>query len=137
MPTPTLYFAYGSNMNERQMRVRVPGSRKVGTGHLPNHEFVFSGYSEIWRGSVANVKPARGSRVFGVLYELPPGGLATLDRFEGYPRAYQRKTATIARLPRGHARAVLYYKKDARPLGPPSPEYVSIIGRALEEHGAP
>ena len=137
MPTPTLYFAYGSNMNERQLRSRVPGARKVGTGHLLGHEFLFSGYSQTWRGSVANVKPCRGSQVFGVLYELPPGGLAELDRFEGYPRAYQRKTTSIARIPRGRARAILYYKRDTRPLGPPSPEYVAVIGRALKEHRAP
>lgn len=137
MPTPTLYFAYGSNMSEQRLRARVPGARKVGTGFLPGHEFLFSGYSQTWGGSVANVKPCRGSKVFGVLYELPPGGLATLDRFEGYPRAYTRKSATIARIPRGRTRAVLYYKRDTRPLGPPNPEYVAIIGRALEEHGAP
>lgn len=137
MPTPTLYFAYGSNMNERQMRSRVPGSRVVGTGHLLGHEFVFSGYSQTWGGSVANVKPCRGSKVFGVLYELPSGGLDALDRFEGYPLAYQRKSAVIARIPRGSARAVLYYKKDTRPLGPPSNAYVSLISRALKEHDAP
>lgn len=133
-----LYFAYGSNMNERRLQERVPGSRKVGTGFLRNHEFLFSGFSKTWNGSVGNVAPKRGARVFGVLYELPEGGIDKLDRFEGYPRAYQRKTAPIHPIPSGAARrAVLYYKKDKAPLAPASPEYVALIRAALAHHGAP
>lgn len=133
---PTLYFAYGSNMNVPQMHARVPGSRLVGTGLLGGHEFLYSGFSHTWGGAVANVRPRRGSDVFGVLYELPPGGLAALDRFEGYPHAYQRKTAAIEPLDGGpHRRAVLYFKRDARPLAPPAPEYVAIIQAALRRHG--
>lgn len=137
---PTLYFAYGSNMNTPQMHARVPGSRLVGTGLLSGHEFLYSGFSHSWGGAVANVRPRRGSEVFGVLYELPPGGLATLDRFEGYPHAYQRKTAPIE-IVTGAAsgqkpRAVLYFKRETRPLAPPAPEYVALIHAALRRHGA-
>jgi len=82
------------------------------------------------------VKKAR-SRVFGVVYDLPPFGLAKLDRFEGYPRAYQRKKVTIALTQGGKVGAVLYYKRDAQPLSPPNPRYVALILAALRHHGAP
>ena len=130
-----LYFAYGSNMDERQMQSRVPGSVCVGTGHLRDHEFLFSGYSETWGGAVANVRRKRGSRVFGVLYALPDFGLDKLDRFEGYPRHYQRKTGNIALGSGGSARAVLYYQRSTRPLAPPSKAYVNQIVKAIRKHG--
>lgn len=137
---PTLYFAYGSNMNVPQMHARVPGSRLVGTGLLGGHEFLYSGFSHTWGGAVANVRPRRGSEVFGVLYELPAGGLAALDRFEGYPSAYQRKTAAIEIVTGTEngqkRRAVLYFKRETRPLAPPAPEYVALIHAALRRHGA-
>lgn len=128
------YFAYGSNMDERQMRARVPGTELLGVGHLLDHEFLFSGYSDTWRGSVANVRRKKGSKVFGVLYALPPFGLAKLDRFEGYPRSYQRKTGNIVLRGGGDARAVLYYKRDPQPLAPPSKAYVNQILKAIRKH---
>lgn len=142
MPTPQnqLYFAYGSNMDESQMRARVPGSVVVGTGFLPGHAFIFSGYSERWQGSTANVTPKAGEKVFGVIYALPPGGLDRLDAFEGYPRVYQRKsTAITVNSPeaRGRVNAILYYLKQKRQLAPPSDAYVQQILRALKRHGAP
>ena len=131
------YFAYGSNMDVAQMQSRVPGATVLGTGFLSGHAFTFSGYSERWSGAVANVVKKARSRVFGVVYELPPFGLAKLDRFEGYPHAYQRKTATITLTQGGKVGVVLYYKRDPRPLSPPNPRYVTLILAALRRHGAP
>lgn len=132
------YFAYGSNMDERQMRSRVPGSELIGPGWLAKHEFVFSGYSETWGGAVANVKSSRkkGAAVAGVVWALPPGGLGLLDRYEGYPRAYQRKTARVRLVRDGTlVGCVLYFKRLAPALAPPSPAYVTQILRALKTHG--
>lgn len=134
----TLYFAYGSNMDGAQMRARVPGVREVGPGTLGGHEFLFSGFSQRWGGAVANVRAKRGSKVFGVVYELPAGGLSMLDRFEGYPTHYQRKLATVT-LARSQQRVkcALYYKRRTAAEAPPSPVYVAQILKALKRHGAP
>lgn len=130
-----LYFAYGSNMDERQMRSRVPGASKVDVGFLPGHEFIFSGYSRTWNGSVANVRRKRGSVVPGVVYDLPPGGLSKLDRFEGYPASYQRKSARITLRSGGEVSVVLYYKRKTSADAPPNPVYVRRILAALKAHG--
>jgi gamma-glutamylcyclotransferase len=131
------YFAYGSNMNAAQMRARVPGSELLGTATLKGHEFLFSGYSETWRGAVANVRRKTGKSVFGVVYVLPPGGLGLLDRYEGYPRSYQRKSAAVRMNDDGsRLSAVLYYKRATEALAPPSPAYVNTILAALKRHGA-
>lgn len=132
-----LYFAYGSNMDEGQMRARVPGAVFVSTAVLPGHEFLFSGWSHTWGGSVANVRPKKGKSVFGIVYALPPDGIERLDRFEGYPVSYQRKRAKVTLSKNGRkVRAVLYYKRRAKAEGPPSPAYVAQLTRALRRHGA-
>ena len=130
------YFAYGSNMNVAQMRARVPGVELVGTGTLKGHEFLFSGYSHTWGGAVANVRRARGKSVFGVVYLLPAFGLPKLDRFEGYPQSYQRKSADISLTDGGSVSAVLYYKRQTAAQAPPAPVYVKLILAALKRHGA-
>lgn len=129
------FFAYGSNMDEGQMRSRVPGAVKFDVAFLPDHEFIFSGYSRTWNGSVANVKPKRGSTVPGVVYELPPGGLLKLDRFEGYPTSYQRKSRRVRLRSGGQVSAVLYYKRQTSAEAPPNPVYVRRILRALKANG--
>jgi gamma-glutamylcyclotransferase (GGCT)/AIG2-like uncharacterized protein YtfP len=121
-------------MDEAQMLERVPGAVIVCTGHLEDHEFLFSGYSVTWEGAVANVRRKKGARVFGVLYELPRGGLTVLDRYEGYPRSYQRKSGRIA-TPDGPVSAVLYYKRQTSFEVPPNPVYVRKIVAAVRRHG--
>lgn len=134
----TFYFAYGSNMDGAQMRARVPGAREIGPGTLAGHEFLFSGFSQRWRGAVANVRSKRGATVFGVVYELPVGGLSALDRFEGYPTHYQRKTALVTLAhSRQRVKCALYYKRQTAAEAPPSPAYLAQILRALKRHGAP
>lgn len=137
LPVNPLYFAYGSNMDRRQMAERVPGCRLVGTAHLPGHEFLFSGYSRTWDGAVANVKPSRkpGAKVFGVVWQLPLYGLEALDRFEGYPTAYQRKEATVKLTSGPTASCVLYYRRALSQQAPPNPRYVQFILDALKQHG--
>lgn len=130
----SLYFAYGSNMHEPQMHSRVPGSRKVGVGWLLDHEFLYSGYSQTWGGAVANVRRKKGVAVFGVLYSLPPGGLETLDRFEGYPRSYDRRVATITNVDGRKQRAALYFKHETAAEAPPNPAYAALIERAHRHH---
>lgn len=132
------YFAYGSNMDERQMLARVPGAVLLGAAVLPDHEFLFSGYSETWGGATANVRKSRGKRVFGLVWDLPMHGFAKLDRFEGHPRVYRRKQVTVHFVDAhigDRASATLYYKRDLAALAPPSERYVNLILRAIRRHG--
>ncbi len=49
----TLYFAYGSNLSEAQMRARCPGARPAGRAALHGYRLAFAGYSALWGGAVA------------------------------------------------------------------------------------
>lgn len=87
---PVLYFAYGSNLDDAQMRARCANAHVVGRGTLPNYALVFGGFSHRWGGAVASVARAKGACVEGLLYELGDVDLRALDRFEGHPFAYER-----------------------------------------------
>lgn len=79
-----LYFAYGSNLDPRQMELRCPGHRVLCRARLHDHVLAFHGESRTWGGAVASVDPRADSIVHGVVYELRPGDFARLDRAEGY-----------------------------------------------------
>lgn len=82
-----LYFAYGSNMNPQRAAKRMPDARAVGIGILHGWRLVERLY--------ADIEPADGQSVIGVLYQVSGNDLVRLDRCEGYPHIYCRKTVTV------------------------------------------
>ena len=92
-----LYFAYGSNLDGRQMRERCPSSLPLCRARLPGHSLDFTYYSTRWQGGAADVVPCSenvvsgnvvsDNAVWGVVYQLDVEELALLDRYEiGYDR---------------------------------------------------
>ena len=81
------YFAYGSNMNWSQMQRRCPTAQFVCVARLVNHEFGITRHSRLRNCGTANVFPAHGKEVCGIVYDVSEGDLVTLDSFEdGYRR---------------------------------------------------
>ena len=69
-----IYFAYGSNLNHRQMAYRCPDAEFVGAGFIKDYTMTFNGDNS----GVADIIPCSGGRVpVGVWKSLPPmsGGL--------------------------------------------------------------
>ena len=91
----SLYFAFGSNLSDVQMRRRCPRAVLIGPAILRGRRLVFAGYSTKWRGAVATILPARGGRVPGLLYRISSADLARLDRFEGAPDIYARRERRV------------------------------------------
>ncbi len=132
---PMLYFAYGSNLDERQMRARCPSAVIVGAAVLPNHDLAFGGFSHRWGGAVASVVRTRGSRVEGLLYALDDGDVAQLDRFEGHPFSYERVARFV--LADGGRRRVQTYLQPEETFErwAPQPEYLAVIASAYRRLG--
>lgn len=42
---PKIYFAYGSNLNLEDMKVRCPTARLLGAGRAEGHELMFRGHT--------------------------------------------------------------------------------------------
>jgi len=82
-----LYFAYGSNLDAEQMRVRCPTARPLERARLRGYRLAFTHYSTRWSGGAADVIAARECTVWGLVYEMGPDDFARLDPFEsGYAR---------------------------------------------------
>ena len=83
------HFAYGSNMNRAQMLSRVGNIVEEHDASLPNFELRFN--KKVRGGTAgANVQPAPGKTVYGVLYKIDESTFRSLDRYEGVPEHYRR-----------------------------------------------
>ncbi|KAI0405021.1 hypothetical protein F4802DRAFT_565384 [Xylaria palmicola] len=72
-----LHFAYGSNLWLEQMAVRCPNSYYVGRAVLPDYRWLIN------KRGFANIVPASGYSVHGLVYELGAGDEIRLDKSEG------------------------------------------------------
>jgi hypothetical protein len=88
------YFAYGSNMDAKQMLDRFPNSKSVGIGILQDYKIGFSWFSAGRDSAVADILISPGDCVWGVIYETTDEDLRRLDVFEGHPNAYRRRIDT-------------------------------------------
>ena len=131
------YFAYGSNMSSEEMQAWCPGARFIATARLPHHRLDFTRYSRKRQGGVADVVPAKGQEVWGVLYELDAGDLVALDRKEGVPNAYTRAYVDIAPVSGETARALIYTVVDKATTEAPSREYLGIMLKGARERDLP
>ena len=121
------YFAYGSNMNHRQMLTeRAPGAKFIGLGELMGYWLVFDGYSSFWRGPVANVVKSSDDAVWGGLFEITQEHLEMLDQHEGYPKYYSRMEVSVQRPGREKVMAWIYLRPAQVP-GRPSGQYLKQI----------
>lgn len=119
----TLYFAYGSNINLDQMAYRCPDASVVGPVTLENYELLFR------RGGFATIAPKEGETVTGLLWSITPGCERSLDRYEGYPRFYDKRMVTV-RDSEGRSLSVMAYIMDERfrePMLPTTTYYNGIL----------
>ena len=90
------YFAYGSNMDQKQMKERCPGAELLGTASLRNYKLAFTIFSEKRNCGCADIIPDYFSAVYGLLYRMTDSDFELLDKYEGVAeKAYQRIRVTI------------------------------------------
>ncbi len=131
-----LYFAYGSNMNWQQMQRRCVSSRFVCVARLRNYEFGITRHSRLRDCGTANVFPAAGKEVWGIVYEVSDSDLVTLDGFED---GYRREMIPVYALGDGaHPLEVLVYVAEIETNVPPAnAEYKRLILRGAKHWNLP
>ena len=138
-----LYFAYGSNLDPRQMELRCPGHRVLCRAMLHDHELAFHGESRVWGGAVAAVDPRAGAVVHGVVYEIRPEHFAALDRAEGYVgpghpgNAYERVQLPVELENHEMLEVFTYILSGPSAPGIPSRSYRWTIVSGMRHHGLP
>lgn len=118
------YAAYGSNTNIKQMKLRCPMAKVIGTGELLNYRLTFRGINN----GVANIEFAKGRRVPIVLWEITKDCERKLDRYEGYPSLYIKRDFDIE-TKTGTIKAMAYVMVKQYETSPASPMkyYVNTI----------
>jgi gamma-glutamylcyclotransferase len=133
LPNKTLfYFAYASNLNKQQMRERCPEAKPRFTAILPNYRLIFAGWSRIWHGGTATIKPFRGERVRGAIYEVTEACLKQLDKYEV---GYARMNITVFDEDNQPHQAVAFIKSGQLDESLPSKEYAAIIKQGYRDWG--
>jgi len=127
------YFAYASNLNRKQMLERCPESKPKLIATLPNYKLVFAGWSRQWRGGVATIRPFKGEKVLGAIYEISDRDLRRLDSREGCPGNYNRLNVIVFNENGDPVEAVTYIKARQSEETKPSAEYLSVIQQGCRD----
>lgn len=121
------YIAYGSNLNVRQMKMRCPKARVIGTAEIRKFELLFKGSKT---GSYLTVEPKDGGIVPVAVWETTEADESALDRYEGFPIFYYKAEMTlpVKELTDGKTRnrkCYIYIMHEDRPIGVPSLFYLN------------
>ncbi len=129
------YFAYGADINKKQMLPRCPRCRPRCSAVLPNYQLVFTGWSRQWRGGMATIRRASGGKVPGAVYEVSEQDMKIIDGYEGYPGTASRLNVTVYNEDDEAIQAFTYIKTGNLEETAPSREYLAVIQQGYREWG--
>ena len=84
-----LYFAFGSNLYQRQMKKRCKDSKYIGCHKLKGYKLTFR--YMYYGGGVADVEKKKNSMVLGAIYKISKEDEKKLDVYEDFPHVYIKK----------------------------------------------
>jgi len=132
------YFAYGVNMDRQRLELhRAIKLLDVRLGVLENYRLVFNKVSSIRPTTgCANIIPAEGQRVLGVLYRIEESDFARMDIFEGVGSGqYHRERVLVKAEDNNLIEAEVYVADETQAGLEPSIEYLESVLKGAEEAG--
>lgn len=131
------YIAYGSNLNVRQMTMRCPTARIIGTSEIHNYRLLFKGSKT---GSYLTIEPEKGCSVPVAVWSVTDQDEWALDRYEGFPSFYYKKELElpITGIKTGKVRrrkVFVYIMHEDRPFGVPSSFYMRTCAEGYRYFG--
>ena len=125
------YIAYGSNLNRSQMALRCPDAKAAGTAVIEGYELLFKGSRT---GAYLTIEKKKGGKVPVALWEVSREDEKRLDRYEGYPAFYYKKSMKV-RLAGKTVDAFVYIMHEERKRGIPSRFYVETCIEGYDDFG--
>ena len=117
------YFAYGSNLNKKQMKVRCKDSIFIKKIILKNYILTFRS-----KYGVADIDKKRGSKVYGALYIISKVAERRLDIYEEYPTLYKKMF-----FKHNNKKVMTYTMVKKSKLVPPKTKYLNIIKQGYKD----
>jgi len=124
------YFAYASDLSKKQMQARCPDAKPGFIAILPNYKLIVTGWSRTFHGGLATIKPFRGEKVRGAIYEVTDACLRKLD---GWETGYTRFNVNVFDEDNQPHQAVTYIKSGQLEETLPSKEYGEIIRQGYRD----
>ncbi|CDX03438.1 AIG2 protein [Desulfitobacterium hafniense] len=122
------YFAYGSNLHKGQMLNRCPDAIPVARVKLHGYQLTFN--------RVADIVKEEQAVTWGAIYTVSPEDIKNLDRYEGYPRLYNKMPVTVED-DRGNTYQAFAYVLTIKGCKEPSDGYYQIIKEGYWDWGLP
>lgn len=120
-----IYFAYGSNLNLRQMAHRCPSARFLGVGLVRGHALLFRGRGPGY--AYLTVEAARGGVVPVAAFAVAPSDVRALDCYEGVSTGHYRvEVLSVDIAGQGRLKGFWYVMNGGRRF-PPSQLYVNTV----------
>ena len=131
--TPTLYFAYGSNLWLQQMERRCPSSKLLGLAKLRHWVWIIS--ERHYANIIPSPIPDSDDHVYGLVFELTPEDEDELDIYEGVPTAYVKRYMEVEMLgtPERKVDALVYVDIERAGESTPYSEYIGRINNGIDD----
>ncbi len=120
-----LYFAYGSNLNRKQIKRRCKNSRFISCHILKNYQLVFRS-----KYGAADIQRKKGSSVLGAIYDINKADEKKLDVYEEFPKVYVKKYFKIL-----GKKVMFYYMSNKTKQTEPSRRYLNSIIQGYKDCG--
>ena len=117
-----LYFAYGSNLNHRQMKYRCNGAKYIKSYILKGYKLCFSHKSDNNIYGHANIIKIKNSKVPGAIWKITKNDEKELDVYEGVNFNYYSKHYFSL-----NEKKVMLYLQNTYYLKKPSSTYLHTI----------
>lgn len=125
------YIAYGSNLNKEQMERRCPGA-------IPRYKAYLRGWRLMYKGSKTGsyltIERSEGDCVPVVIWEITDTHEKSLDRYEGFPVFYYKKSFKMP-IADGEIEPFAYIMDEERSYGVPSQTYVDVCKEGYSDFG--
>ena len=128
--TKKLYVAYGSNLNIRQMKLRCPTAKLIGTGIVRDYELQFKGAAN---HAYATIAENDGETVPVAVWELQPRDEKSLDRYEGYPSHYFKRDIPVKMDNGKEVTGMVYIMDLKQKFGMPSAGYLMTVSEGYAD----
>ena len=130
-----LFFAFGAALSRKYMAERCPECKPKVSATLAHFQLVFTGWSRVSHGGTAALKPLRGARVKGGVYEVPDAALKKLDVAEGFPGQNIKQTVMVNTETGESLTCFTYVPAHPTEETKPAPEYLTLLQQGYRDWG--
>ena len=118
-----LYFAYGSNLNQKQMKIRCKDSYFIKSISLKGYSLTFRS-----KYGAADIEKKMGKKVYGALYLISKTAERKLDIYEECPTLYKKMFFKY-----DNKKVMTYIMVKKTKLVHPTTRYLNIIKQGYKD----